>query len=107
MYKLGQQFELDYNSAIAHVTNVVKGSNFRFTVINDVLIRLEYSEKGVFEDRPTQFAWHRNFGFNDFKLEEQNGVITITTKNFILKYLPLNEYKSFLRLFELKKPNIF
>ena len=87
MYKLGQQFELDYSRAVAHATNVVKGNKFRFTVISDGLIRIEYSEKGVFEDRPTQFAWYRNFGFNDFKLIDDKGVITISTKYFVLSYL--------------------
>ena len=38
---------------------VVAGDKYRFTVLTDRLIRMEYSESGVFEDRATQTVINR------------------------------------------------
>ena len=37
MYKLGQQFEMDYESAKAHTSNIVTGSKYRFSVLSERL----------------------------------------------------------------------
>ena len=39
--------------------NIIQGEKYRFTLITDRLIRMEYNENGVFEDRPTQIIWNR------------------------------------------------
>ena len=41
--------------------NIVQGANYRITLLTEALVRLEYSEGGVFEDRATQFAFFRDF----------------------------------------------
>ena len=41
--------------------NIVQGANYRITLLTEALVRLEYSEDGVFEDRATQFAFFRDF----------------------------------------------
>ncbi|TKW53539.1 Alpha-xylosidase [Colletotrichum tanaceti] len=40
---------------------IIAGANYRFTVINDVVIRYEWAEDGVFEDRASTFAINRRF----------------------------------------------
>ena len=57
---LGEQFKIDYKSAVANGANVIKGNKYRFTILTERLIRLEYSEDGIFEDRPTELIWYRD-----------------------------------------------
>ena len=44
---------------IALSENVVKGEKYRITMLTEGLIRMEYSEHGVFEDRATQIVKER------------------------------------------------
>ena len=48
MYKLGQQFEFDYERAKANPKCIVAGNKYRITVMTERLIRLEYNEDGIF-----------------------------------------------------------
>ena len=43
------------------MNEIIKGKTYRFTVITNSLIRLEQSDDGRFEDRPTTAILHRNF----------------------------------------------
>ena len=40
---------------------IVQGENYRFTVLTPSMIRMEYSEKGVFVDKKTQMVVNRTF----------------------------------------------
>ena len=40
--------------------NIIQGEKYRITLLTESLVRLEYSEDGIFEDRATQFAFHRD-----------------------------------------------
>ena len=40
---------------------VIAGAQYRFTVLTEQLIRMEYSPDGVFEDRPTSMVQSRSF----------------------------------------------
>ena len=87
MYKIGEQFNIDYESAKANPKCVIMGQKYRITVMTERLVRLEYNESGIFLDLPTQFAWHRNLGITDFKIKQDSKYIEITTKYFCLTYL--------------------
>ena len=69
-------------------SNIVQGDNYRFTLITDKLIRLEYSNKGKFEDRPTQFARNRDLGKVDFVVKKNNNshLLEIETDSMHLYY---------------------
>lgn len=41
--------------------NMITGDKYRITFLTEGLIRLEYDEEGVFEDRPTQMVFFRIF----------------------------------------------
>lgn len=64
----------------------------RFTVITPHLIRLEYSEASQFEDHPTLFALHRDPRVSEFRVSEQNGLVTLHTPKIQLHYRPNGEH---------------
>ncbi len=65
---------------------IVKGDKFRFSVLSSMLIRLEYSEDGVFEDRASQVVLNRDFGVPDFHVRENESYLEIITDDFHLVY---------------------
>ncbi len=44
--------------------NMVRGENYRFTVLTPSLIRMEFSPEGCFEDRASQSVFFRDFPEN-------------------------------------------
>ena len=86
MYKLGEQFEVSYEHAKANPKNVIVGQKYRITVMTERLVRLEYNENGIFEDRPTQLVWNRDLGAVNFKIKQDSKYLEITTKYFCLTY---------------------
>lgn len=64
---------------------VVSG-NARFTVITPQLIRMEWAEDGVFEDRATLGVVNRNLEAPPFKAVRSNGGVRITTSALKLVY---------------------
>lgn len=86
MYNLGSQFVFDYEKAGPNPKAIIKGKKYRITVLTERLIRLEYSENGVFEDRPTELIWYRNFSVPKFTLKEDEKYIELSTKYFTLHY---------------------
>lgn len=68
------------------VNNIVQGRNYRFTLLTDRLIRLEYAAGGHFEDRQTQLVQNREFGAVEYTLKEHNDghLIEIETKYYHL-----------------------
>lgn len=64
---------------IADKSAVIKGEKYRFTVLTDRLIRLEYAEDGVFEDRATQTVINRLFPVPKFTVSENDGTLKIET----------------------------
>lgn len=66
---------------------VVAVDNCRFTVLASRLLRIEYNEQGVFEDRPTQVVLNRDFDVPKFKVEEDDNKVVINTGDVELKYV--------------------
>ena len=66
--------------------NMVSGEKYRFTVLTPSLIRMEYSEQGIFEDRASQSVFFRNFPENKFSKEYREGSVRIETESLILTY---------------------
>ena len=87
MYNLGDQFKIDKKKAIANAENIKMGEMFRFTVLSERLIRLEYNVNGSFLDNPTEFALYRNMNPVSFEVKETSGMLQIKTKYFKLTYL--------------------
>lgn len=87
MASLREHFHLkNYNQSISSKEAIFKGKNYRITILSEVLIRLEFSPTGEFEDRPTELVSFRNFTVPRFSKKEDERFLTITTKYFKLEY---------------------
>lgn len=71
---------------VADKNAVVKGENYRFTVLTDRLIRIEYAGDGVFEDRATQSVVNRFFPVPKYSVVKKEGTIKIETTCIRLTY---------------------
>lgn len=72
---------------IAPVESTVKAGNARFTVLTPEMIRIEYSDSGVFEDRATFAVVNRDLGeVPRFKTNEDERYLYITTDKLNLRY---------------------
>ena len=65
---------------------VVQGEKYRITVLTSRLFRLEYSEDGVFEDRPTQCVLNRDFPVPAYQVFETDASLKIVTEGVELLY---------------------
>jgi len=66
--------------------NSIREGNARFTVISPTLIRMEYSEDGRFEDRPTQTVAQRPPASADYETRVENGLRVVQTEALTLRY---------------------
>lgn len=72
---------------IANPKSIVQGSNYRFTILTDRLLRYEWSADGRFEDRASTFAINRDFPVPKFHVyEEGDDDLCIITDHFQLNY---------------------
>lgn len=66
---------------------IVATDHWRITVLTDRLLRLEWSDTGVFEDRATQTVLNRNFPVPDFRVRRTpDGGIQLDTGRVRLHY---------------------
>ena len=71
---------------VAHPAAVVTEGNARFTVLTDRLIRMEWAEDGVFEDRASLAIINRNLSVPQFKVTRNGGTLVLTTAKVKLTY---------------------
>ena len=93
MYPLGEQFKIDKQKAVSNSENIIKGDKYRITVLTERLIRLEYNNSGVFEDRPSEFALMRNFKRPNITVKEDKKYLEITSPYFRLFYIKERPFK--------------
>src|ERR1700712_1470342 len=67
---------------LANSESIVAGPHYRFTIINDKVIRYEWSEDGVFEDRASTFAINRKFPKPEFLVEDKENQLEISTSSW-------------------------
>ena len=66
--------------------SVVKGERWRVSVLTSRLLRLEYSETGAFEDRPTQMALFRDFAPVEYRAVRRGEGLELFTEHLHLRY---------------------
>ncbi len=71
---------------------MVVGDKYRFSVLTERLIRIEYNKDGKFEDRATQIVTNRLFDVPKFSVTEDDKRLIIETDYFILTYLKGKEF---------------
>lgn len=64
----------------------VTGDDFRFTLISDTVLRYEWSEDGVFEDRPSTFAINRRFPTPEYSVAHTDTQVEIRAADFRVTY---------------------
>lgn len=64
----------------------ITGPKYRFTVLNDKVLRYEWAEDGCFEDRASTFAIWRNFPEPDFRVEDNGNELGLITSELTLTY---------------------
>lgn len=74
------------NEPLANPKSSITGPQYRFTVINDKIIRYEWAEDGQFEDRASTFAVCRNHPTPNFRLEDRGHELEIITSRLSLVY---------------------
>ena len=87
MNTIGAYFINKMEDAICIKDNIVQGKKFRFSFLTDRLIRLEYNEKGVFEDRPTSKVIFRKFPKVNYNLSQSEMIMQIATSYFTVAYV--------------------
>ncbi len=86
MSGLQSHFKMEYSKILPKDVSVVRGNKYRITVLSEILVRLEYSETGTFEDRPTELVMNRAFAPVKFEKKEDAKFLTIKTHYFTLTY---------------------
>jgi alpha-glucosidase (family GH31 glycosyl hydrolase) len=71
---------------VADPRAVVRGEKYRITVLTDGLLRLEYADDGVFEDRASAFALHRQQPVPAYSVRDAGHVLEIVTDRLHLTY---------------------
>lgn len=74
------------NNAFAHEKSIIKGDKYRFSFITSRIIRMEYSETGVFEDRATQSVVNRRLDDVQYNVQQNDDKVVIENEYFRLTY---------------------
>lgn len=85
-------------SPIAKSEAIVQGDKYRFTILTSRMIRVEYQEDGIFEDRPTQIVLNRDFEVPEFKVLDFEDELEIITKHVHVFYSKEKPSKNSLRI---------
>ena len=73
-------------NGLSQEKSVVQGEKYRITLLTEELIRLEYSEDGQFENRPSQSVINRDFSVPPFQVFEKEDSLEIITDKIHLIY---------------------
>ena len=73
-------------NGMANEKNIVSGAKYRFTVLTPRMIRLEFCEEGIFEDRASQIVFHRDFSPVKFSLDKDGDTLILKTEYLTLTY---------------------
>ena len=75
-----------HTSPVARPGAVLMGDRWRISVLADGLLRLEWSDDGVFEDRASAFALHRDLPVPAFEVIDGEASLEIVTDRLRLTY---------------------
>ena len=71
---------------VARTESVIVGERWRISVLADGLLRLEWSDDGVFEDRASSFALHRELPVPPFRVVQTEAHVEVITDRVHLTY---------------------
>ena len=93
MYDLGVQFHRDISDLKSKKGSIIIGNNYRFTVLTERLIRIEYSTNGTFNDKQTQLVNFRDFDIPKYLMNQNETMIEIKTTYFTLTYVKESDFR--------------
>lgn len=64
----------------------ITGDHYRFTLLTDRILRMEYDPEGIFEDRPSQTVILRNLPVPEYQVRNTGTTLEIDTKHYHLTY---------------------
>ncbi|MGM9768569.1 MAG: TIM-barrel domain-containing protein [Candidatus Cryptobacteroides sp.] len=73
---------------------IVTQGRARFTVLTSRLIRMEWAENGVFEDRATLGIVNRRLEVPEFQVDRSSGTLTVRTGDIVLNYIGDDEFSA-------------
>ena len=71
---------------VALAEHCILGKTYRFTILTDRLIRMEYDPMGMFEDRASQAIFYRDLPACAYSVSRAGGILTIHTGALLLTY---------------------
>lgn len=93
MYNLGEHFTIDPNKLKAKSSVIYQGEKYRITFLSERLIRLQYSEKGIFHDDATQLVENRVFDNPKIEVKEDTLYLEVKSKYYSLTYCKNQPFK--------------
>lgn len=78
----------------ANDENIVKGDKYRFTVLTERLIRMEYDKDGEFVDLASQTVFYRDFPKTEYSVIKKDGTVKIDTKFLTLEYITMPNFQA-------------
>lgn len=66
--------------------SIIKGDKYRISILTSRLIRFEYNNDGVFEDRMTKAVVNRDFPEVTYKVYDRENELKILTDHVIIRY---------------------
>lgn len=86
MDKVKDSFILDQSKKTSNIDSIIQGERYRFTVLTERLIRLEYNANSKFTDNLTASIRNRNFVKPEFNIIDSSTTLEIKTKYFHIVY---------------------
>ena len=79
-----QFFVPPLSASTADPQAIIRFENFRFTPLTERLLRIEFSNSGIYEDRPSQVFWYRNQPIPNMKIEQTPVSLLLETSHYKL-----------------------
>lgn len=93
MYDFGDNYHIDLGELKSKDESIIKGQKYRFSILTERLIRLEYSPTSTFNDLKTELVSCRNFDPVKFSTTEDNTYLELETPYYKLSYIKESEFK--------------
>ena len=94
MKNISNYYMEDNNNIICERENIITLGKSRISVLTPRLVRIEYNENGVFEDRPTSRIVNRRFDKFEYAITESETMIEINTGVLTLTYVKNSPIKA-------------
>ncbi|PKO03931.1 MAG: alpha-xylosidase [Chloroflexi bacterium HGW-Chloroflexi-5] len=79
-----QFFVPPLSASTANPQAIIRFENFRFTPLTERLLRIEFSNSVIFEDRPSQVFWYRNQPIPKMEIEQTPVSLLLETSHYKL-----------------------